>query len=235
MTLRAIIFDLGDTLFRLDPMPDPRPAIARLLVDEGLDPEDAMVLGARLMDDVTAQRQATRSLVESDLGSLFRAAISRAGLPDMPGIAEACADLLGDADISRIVAAPGLAGDLARLRRRGFVLGAVSNTTTRGELLDAFLEGIGARPLLGSVVYSSVHGFKKPHPSIYEAALAGLGVGASDALFVGDRVQEDVLGPQSVGMRAVLTHEHRQEPATNAEPLAIIHRLSGLEAVVSEL
>jgi putative hydrolase of the HAD superfamily len=166
---------------------------------------------------------------------MFRAAISKTARPAVAGVAERCADILGDADISRIAASADLAGELARLRDRGLTLAGVSNTTTRGELLDAVLEAIGVRTQLAAVVYSSVHGFKKPHRTIYESVLASLGIEAGQALFVGDRVREDVLGPQSVGMRAVLTHEHRQEPAEGAEPLAIIHCLSDLEAVLSAL
>jgi FMN phosphatase YigB (HAD superfamily) len=49
---------------------------------------------------------------------------------------------------------------------------------------------------------------------------------------VGDRVREDVLGPMSVGVSAVLTHEYRQEDPGEAQPLAIINTLSELASVV---
>lgn len=42
----------------------------------------------------------------------------------------------------------------------------------------------------------------KPHRAFYEKIIAGLGVRANEALFVGDSLIDDVEGPQSVGMRA---------------------------------
>ena len=41
-------------------------------------------------------------------------------------------------------------------------------------------------------------------PEIYEAALERLGIRPADALFVGDRVREDVQGPAALGMRTCL-------------------------------
>ncbi len=44
---------------------------------------------------------------------------------------------------------------------------------------------------------------EKPHPRIFETALAALGVPAARALHVGDRKLDDVEGAEAVGMRAL--------------------------------
>jgi putative hydrolase of the HAD superfamily len=92
---------------------------------------------------------------------------------------------------------------LESLRNRGLGIGLVSNATDPGWLLRADLERQGLAPYLDAVVFSSELGKRKPHPAIYEAALSALGVDADRALFVGDRLVEDVQGPARLGMTTV--------------------------------
>jgi len=233
MSVRAIVFDLGDTLFRLDPLPDVQPGLATMLSRQGL--VEAGMAGeaaARLLSHVSERRSATIGLVESNLPRMFEAAFKALGMSPTCEASEDCADILGDADLSRFAAPPHLDGELAWFKDQGLRLGAVSNTTTRSEVLDAFLEAVGVRQLFDAVVYSSVHGYKKPHPSIYDRALSELGVDAGSAVFVGDRVREDVVGPQAVGMRAVLTRQYRQEPLAGEHPLAVIQSLADLRRLL---
>jgi putative hydrolase of the HAD superfamily len=92
---------------------------------------------------------------------------------------------------------------LEALRTRGLKTGLVSNATDPGWLLRADLERQGLAPCLDAVVFSSELGKRKPHPAIYEAALLELGVAPERALFVGDRLIEDVKGPAELGMTTV--------------------------------
>jgi putative hydrolase of the HAD superfamily len=92
---------------------------------------------------------------------------------------------------------------LESLRRRGLRTGLVSNATDPGWLLRADLERQGLAPLLDAVVFSSEVGKRKPHPAIYEAALSELRIAPERALFVGDRLVEDVRGPAELGMTTV--------------------------------
>jgi putative hydrolase of the HAD superfamily len=52
-------------------------------------------------------------------------------------------------------------------------------------------------------VLSGEVGARKPEPAIFEAALAELDVAAEDAVFVGDRLVDDVAGAAAVGMTTV--------------------------------
>ncbi len=51
---------------------------------------------------------------------------------------------------------------------------------------------------------SWMHGRIKPHPSIFEAALAVLGVDVGEAVMVGDSYRDDIAGARALGMRAIL-------------------------------
>jgi putative hydrolase of the HAD superfamily len=55
-----------------------------------------------------------------------------------------------------------------------------------------------------AVVGSRVHGYVKPHPTIFQSALQQLGVEPAQAVMVGDSLEEDVEGARALGMRAIL-------------------------------
>lgn len=126
---------------------------------------------------------------------------------------------------------------LRRLRAAGYRLGLVSNISLLGDLVREDLENLGLLDLFDSVVLSSELGLRKPHPRVYEHALAEIGVPAARAIFVGDRLREDIGGPQQAGMRAVLTHQFRQEqPGTGTpQPDGVIQRLPEILAAVRHM
>jgi putative hydrolase of the HAD superfamily len=70
-------------------------------------------------------------------------------------------------------------------------------------LLQRTLAEMGLAEHLDVAVFSSEVGKRKPHPAIFERALGELGVPACEALFVGDRLYEDVRGAGELGMRTV--------------------------------
>jgi putative hydrolase of the HAD superfamily len=92
---------------------------------------------------------------------------------------------------------------LEALRARGLKLGLVSNAFDPGWLLHRDLEQMGLGERLDFAVFSSEVGKRKPHPEIFERALSELGVEAGDAVFVGDRLYEDVRGAGELGMTTV--------------------------------
>ena len=92
---------------------------------------------------------------------------------------------------------------LESLRNHGLKLGLVSNAFDPPRLLHRDLAEAGVAERLDAAVFSSEVGTRKPHAAIFERALEELGVKADKALFVGDRLYEDVLGASRLGMRTV--------------------------------
>jgi putative hydrolase of the HAD superfamily len=80
---------------------------------------------------------------------------------------------------------------------------AIVTNTYYPPLVPGQLELLGLGDLFQTVTTSVEHGFRKPHPTIYQRALASAGVGAAEALFVGDNPDCDYLGPRSVGLPAL--------------------------------
>jgi putative hydrolase of the HAD superfamily len=92
---------------------------------------------------------------------------------------------------------------LESLRGRGLKLGLVSNAFDPGWLLHRDLERAGLAERLDFAVFSSEVGKRKPHPLIFERALQELAVSPEDAIFVGDRLYEDIRGAGALGMTTV--------------------------------
>jgi putative hydrolase of the HAD superfamily len=92
---------------------------------------------------------------------------------------------------------------LRELAARNLKIGLISNSHRK---LDDFVEHFQLHGLVAAAVSSAQHGYCKPHPSIFEAALTQAGVEARAALMVGDSLAHDVHGARAVGMRGVLLH-----------------------------
>jgi HAD superfamily hydrolase (TIGR01509 family) len=90
---------------------------------------------------------------------------------------------------------------LARLRRLGLRLAVVSNSD--GSVAD-ILRAVGLADSLDTIVDSRLVGLEKPHPGIFEAAAAAVGVRAEEAVHVGDLYSVDVVGARAAGCRAIL-------------------------------
>jgi putative hydrolase of the HAD superfamily len=102
---------------------------------------------------------------------------------------------------------------LEALRARGLKLALVSNTASPQWLLQPVLERQGLVERLDAIVLSSEVGKRKPHPAIFERALGELDIPAEDALFVGDRLEADILGASRVGMTTVQAYWFRADDA----------------------
>jgi putative hydrolase of the HAD superfamily len=100
---------------------------------------------------------------------------------------------------------PGTPGALELLRARGLRLGVVSNSDGK---VDAALAAAGLRPYFEVVVDSTLAGVEKPDPRIFGVALDAMGLAADDAVYVGDVYEVDVVGARRAGLQPVLLDPH---------------------------
>jgi putative hydrolase of the HAD superfamily len=124
---------------------------------------------------------------------------------------------------------PEAADVFRQLRGRGIKIGVLSNTMWPRSRHEEIFGRDGMLDLIDGAVYTSEIDWTKPHPEAFRAAMAAVGVGDPAAcVFVGDRPYDDVYGAKQAGMRAVLI-PHSEVPAfADAEPDAVISRLSEL-------
>jgi len=123
---------------------------------------------------------------------------------------------------------------LAALRGLGVRVACVSNAFMGASVLDRILDERGLGQYNEVTISSCDLGYRKPHRRIYEAALETIGAVGPESVFVGDRLDADVEGPASLGMRTVLTHQYRQEDPAGAKtrPDAVIRHLRELPLVI---
>jgi putative hydrolase of the HAD superfamily len=96
---------------------------------------------------------------------------------------------------------------LDELRRHGLKLALVSNTSRN------LAEFISHHALDVDLALSSrEHGWTKPHPTIFKAALERLDVAAESAAMVGDSPEDDIQGARALGMRAFLLDREGRFP-----------------------
>jgi putative hydrolase of the HAD superfamily len=69
--------------------------------------------------------------------------------------------------------------------------------------LPSLINGLGIGPLICQIVNSADTGFEKPHPRAFQAALEAL-ENPGEVWMIGDNIEADVLGAESVGLRAIL-------------------------------
>ena len=80
------------------------------------------------------------------------------------------------------------------------------------------LEELGVAERVDRIVLSGEVGVRKPAPGIFEQALAQLGLDPLEAVFVGDRLVEDIAGAAAVGMSTVQALWFRADEDGGTEP-----------------
>jgi HAD superfamily hydrolase (TIGR01549 family) len=219
--LRAVLFDWGDTLMQFDFDPELVEAGHRAGIEAlGRDGEpDTDGMTAHFREHYLPLFWVPGTLEEIEYPGLVRELLGHFGLD------------VTDEELERFLEAEHAAWEPSRklgatthalleaLRSRGLKLALVSNAFDPGWLLHRDLERMGIAERIDFAVFSSEFGKRKPHPAIFERALGAVGVVADNAMFVGDRLFEDVLGSNEVGMTTVQAlWFHADENADGGEP-----------------
>ncbi len=238
--LQVVLFDLGGTLLHYEQPPEHtfdaiNARALRAFLQEAVkggarvpDPELAIRAVGRMAAAMEAKARRTHYANSAEV--IIREGLEAVGIK-IPGKAWPSAMEAYYAAISAIVKP--VDGDsrgvLAKLVAQGRSLGLVSNTFWSPALHDADLERFGLLEYLPVRVYSCVAGYVKPDPRIYRQALDLLDVAPAEAVFVGDKLDVDVAGPQKLGMRAVLVETpFRKEEDPEIKPDARIASIDEL-------
>jgi putative hydrolase of the HAD superfamily len=206
--MRAVLFDLGNTLVSYYAAADFAPILRDCLrhcisasgaqVDEEEVFQRALALNAERADYAVwplAERLAllfgnsAPRLTSAFLEPIFATAILD---PDAPAV-------------------------LACLRAHGVRTAIVSNTPwgSPAEPWRAELARHGLLDAVDAAVFCTDVGYRKPNPAPMQQALKLLGVGAQEAMFVGDDPRWDIAGAQNAGIRPVLLSPKRTDAASD--------------------
>ena len=198
MAIEAVLLDIGGVLL----LPEPN-AIADALKPTGINPSEALLHQAHHRA-VAAIDQTGEKTPHSAGRSYWREYARACDVPTE--ILEEITDRLVDAFAKGFGwwhVVPGCREALATLANH-LPIALVSNSS--GEVEDALRElqlcqvGVGPGIQVATLIDSTVLGFRKPDPRIFELALSQLGVSANQVVHVGDILRSDIDGAQAVGI-----------------------------------
>ncbi len=246
MTIRAVIFDLGHTVWDITPQPE---ALAQAYVDFR-----ALLAERASRTNLPAAAELQRSVRDVLVEASKTYVADGAGLREPPPhewVREACARLdvvdlddrllreltppLFATEIHGLVVSGGTREAIAELAGAGYLLGCITNTLADTASIRAMLRKHELEEMMTSVVVSTEEGWRKPHPSLFEKAMRELGAAPGECVFVGDSPIHDIGGARSAGMLAVLTRQYvtRPQPQGAPAPDAVIDHLRELQGLLS--
>jgi len=230
MTVRAVLFDLGDTLIFQAHAPDPAELFTKMAqqVQPLLDSwrvtlrVELPALLSEISRAVEAAQPGRRARgLEVDGAFITRGALATYGAEVSP---EQAIEFWRATDVGLAAWGaqiyPDTIDTLARLRALDTPVALVSNTLSASAALRNSLAAFGITEELLHVIVTSTDVMRvKPRPEPFRRALDALGVAARDAVFVGDSLEADVRGAKALGMTAVwkLNGRHEVPPAPEAD------------------
>lgn len=227
--VRTVLFDWGGTLttFHSVDMLDAWQVAAEVLAPDRADEVAAALLEA----EREVWSRTTTTMRSATTAEVLRAASETVGLPVEEVLHEKAVASYLDHWAPSSVARPDARRTLHALRDRGLRTGLLSNTHWPRAQHEEWLARDGLLDLLDARVYTSDLEHVKPHPAAFGALLEAVGVAPHDAVFVGDRLHDDVWGAKQLGMRGVWLRNDAV-PSYDVEPDAVIDGLEELVAVV---
>ena len=125
---------------------------------------------------------------------------------------------------------------LETLQQQGYKLGLVTNSMMPMWMRDIELKAYDIIRFFDARVTSGDTGYMKPHPEIYQRALALLDTKPATAVFVGDRPANDIAGANQIGMISILMKpDHLDYDNEGIQPDYTIHSLSELLPILEML
>jgi len=161
----------------------------------------------RTLSEVGAECEAERLRTEMEIPSreVVRRFLTRLGIRKQVG--GAATDLLRSYDEAllkvKIVAEPQAIEVLVELKRRGYSLALLSNTS-HGHIIKRIMDREALTGFFGHLLYTDEIGPRKPNPEAFKILLDRLGTRPEETVHVGDRIDLDVLGARRSDLRSVL-------------------------------
>jgi putative hydrolase of the HAD superfamily len=220
VSLRAIFFDAGNTLLRMN-----YADIAAALTQHGVPATAADVQRAewtarvRLDTDVLVNARSTESR-DTHLRYL-RYILEGLGVTDeriieaIDGWRRAYNLPVGLWNTADAAAAPALEA----VRAAGIRSAVISNSNGT---IRSLMERLGLIDKLDFVIDSGEEGVEKPHPRIFEIALARAGTKPEETAYIGDLYSIDVRGARGAGIRPVLLDPGRCWGARDCDTAASV-------------
>jgi len=183
-------------------------------------------------------KQRENDLLESTYTSVLRELLIEKGYDDIPsGVMRDALDALFAVTQSNWALEDDAIPTLNKLEEMGYRLGIISNAGDDRDV-QQLARGFGIHSRFDFILTSAACSYRKPHPRIFELALANWYLLPSEAVMVGDNLTADIQGAQNAGMYGVWINRRvspEMEKQETASPDASISSLFELPALLDQL
>jgi len=241
--LRAVIFDLGGTLMyereswhSINAQADE--ALTKYLRGQGLEINLSTfpIEFRRRLDEYFNQRKT--DLLETTYSSVLRNVLADKGYRDIPDlILRTALDRLFAVTQTNWILEKDALPTLKQLEANGYRLGLVSNAGDDKDV-QQLARGFRIASFFDFILTSASCSYRKPHPRIFELALANWYFLPSEAVMVGDNLDADIQGAQNAGLYGIWISRRageKTEDELRVQPDASLSSLSELPAALDLL
>jgi putative hydrolase of the HAD superfamily len=241
--LRAVIFDLGGTLMyerdswhRVTAQGDE--ALTRYLIDQGLELNLSTfpVEFRRRLNDYFTQRE--KDLLETTYTFVLFELLKDKGYANVADeVVRKALDELFAITQTNWILEEDAASTLRKLEQDGYRMGLISNAGDDQDV-HQLIRGFEIAHYFDFILTSAQCSYRKPHPRIFEMAIANWYFLPSETVMVGDNLDADIRGAKSAGLYGVWISRRAgssSEDEPRVQPDASISTLSELPALLDRL
>ncbi|ADP77025.1 HAD superfamily (subfamily IA) hydrolase, TIGR02253 [Methanothermus fervidus DSM 2088] len=191
---KTVFFDIDDTLYNTSEFAElARKAALDAMIEAGLPLSRSKAY--KLLRDIIKEKG-------SNYGKHFNLLTKRVLGKEDPLLIALAVITYHNVKFAHLKPFPETIPTLLYLKCKGYKIGVISNGLTIKQWEK--LIRLGIHHFFDVVVTSEEVGVEKPEPGIFKEALKRIKSKAEEAVMVGDKLKEDILGAVKVGMSAVL-------------------------------
>lgn len=241
--LRAVIFDLGGTLmyerhtwYQVTAEGDE--ALTRYLIAQGLELNLSTfpVEFRRRLGEYFAQRE--KDLLETTYTFVLLDLLKDKGYSNMPDeVIRRALDSLFSVTQTNWILEDDALPTLKKLEQDGYRLGLISNAGDDQDV-QQLVRRFEIAAYFDFILTSAACSYRKPHPRIFELAIANWYFLPSETVMVGDNLDADIRGAKSAGLYGVWISRRAgqsSEDQPRFQPDATVSTLSELPALLDRL
>jgi len=232
MTMRAVLFDIDDTLFPTSVFAEQaRRRAVDAMVAAGLDvtPESGYGELMQVVEEFSSNYGRHFDKLVLRLGDRLRPGVH-------PGIVIASGVCAYHGAKENIKPFSDAVGALDYLRGTALLRGVITNGLTVKQSEKLVRLGLHTAFSPGAIFISEEIGVAKPHPKIFLVACESLGIRPAEALYVGDHPAKDVDPAHAAGLKTCLRlgGKHEQAPGLHRADFTV-SSLDGLPEILRSL
>ncbi|MGE5377739.1 MAG: HAD family hydrolase [Bacteroidota bacterium] len=241
--LRAVIFDLGGTLMYERSswhavISQGDEALTRYLIDQGMELNISTfpVEFRRRLGEYFSQRE--KDLLETSYTFVLIELLRDKGYANLPDeLIRRALDSLFSVTQSNWVLEEDTLPTLKKLEKDGYRMGLISNAGDDQDV-QQLVKRFGISPYFDFILTSAACSYRKPHPRIFELAIANWYFLPSETVMVGDNLDADIRGAKNAGLYGIWISRRAgqsSEDIPRVQPDATVASLSELPALLDLL